>query len=389
MVEKRAHNNRYSYIRVVACVGIVFLHMIYGAVSIYGNGTTQILRDVSWMIVNNLYWAVPCFVMVTGALLLDPSRELSYKKLFQKYIFRVVFALFIFCILYTVYDMLMNGDGFSVAGLLNGLIDFITGKSWSHLWYLYMLVGLYLLMPFFKKITAKISTKELGYFLLVIVVFLSLIPILNLWNIKIGFGIPVATIYPFYLFFGYAVNRPEVHLSKWIAAICLVISTVALSVITWFRWKYPETQSCLEIFFNYSSIIVILQATSIFYLFAKERPVAENTAKEATADETEEKTVEKTETVAEEAAAIQEMVSEEEQKTKKENIIKKFILSFDSCSFGIYLVHMFLARYVLRYMGINPYDNIPVFLGLIVATIIVSYLVVWVLRKIPKVNKVL
>ncbi|MCQ2512339.1 MAG: acyltransferase family protein, partial [Lachnospiraceae bacterium] len=69
---EKGNNNRYSYIRSLACIGIVFLHMIYGAVTIYGGDAAELPRNISWIVVNNLYWAVPCFVMVTGALLLDP-----------------------------------------------------------------------------------------------------------------------------------------------------------------------------------------------------------------------------------------------------------------------------------------------------------------------------
>ncbi len=437
---EKVNNNRYSYIRAFACVGIVFLHMIYGAVTIYGDGASELSRNISWIVVNNLYWAVPCFVMVTGALLLDPSRELTYKKLFSKYIFRVFFALLIFTVLYRVYDIVMNGEEFTAAGFFKGFVNFFTGSSWSHLWYLYMLIGLYLLLPFFKKITEHVTTKELGYFLLLIVVFLSLVPILKIWNIGIGFGIPVASIYPFYLFFGYTITRPEVKVSKGVAVAGLIVSTAALVALTLLRWNNPERMMSLEMFFNYSSIIVILQATSIFYLFAKktekveevvteaepvvaeEEPVevateeaveetpAEETTEEAALQETqlveeqpaEEKPIEETpiEETAEEEKSEEPQPEEPQpeepqpeepqpEKKKKENIFKKLVLSFDSCTFGVYLVHMFLARYVLRYMGLNPYDNMPLFVGLIIAVIIVSYLVVWGLRKIPKVDKVL
>lgn len=415
MVKEKVKNNRYSYIRALACVGIVFLHMVYGAVTIYGNEATELPRMISWMVVNNLYWAVPCFVMVTGALLLDPSRELSYKKLFSKYIFRVAAALLIFTVLYRVYDIFMNGEEVSADGLLKGIINFFTGGSWSHLWYLYMLIGLYLLMPFFKKITERINVKELSYFLVLIVIFISIIPVLKLWNIEIAFGIPVATIYPFYLFFGYTVSRPEVKIKKWVAVLCLILSTAALVGLTWLRWENSETMASLEIFFNYSSVIVVLQAVSIFYLFVKTKNVedaveqisipAEEIVEEVVEESAEEEVYEEptTETVEEStedavepaAETVEEDSSAEvlpetlEEKKKKENIFKRFVLSFDGCTFGIYLVHMFLARYILRYMDLNPYENIPLFIGLIVATILVSYFVVWVLRKIPKVNKVL
>ena len=171
------------------------------------------------------------------------------------------------------FDIVMNKEPFTADGLFKGFTNFLTGNGWSHLWYLYMLVGLYLLMPLFKKITEHVRVKELWYLLLILVFFLSLIPILKLWNIGTSFGIPVATIYPFYLFFGYTASRPEVKVSKWIAVICLVASTTAITALTLLRWNNPETMMNLEMFFSYSSILVILQATSIFYLFIKKELV--------------------------------------------------------------------------------------------------------------------
>lgn len=339
-----SNNNRLSYMRVTACIAIVVLHMVFGAVSIYGDTAIPVAQLVSHAIVNNLYWAVPCFLMVSGYLLLDPSRDMSFKKIFTKYVLRVGLALLIFSVLYRVFDMVMNKEGFTAGGFLKGFANFFTGNSWSHLWYLYVLIGLYLLLPFFRMITEKSTTKQLTYLLIVLLIFTSILPILGIWNISIGFNIPVATIYPLYFLFGYYVSKSDVNVSKAVPIVGLIASTAALIALTYIR--YNQNKDGLETFFSYSSILVVIQACSIFMLFAK-------------------------------------------KKEKKQSIIGKFFLSFDKCSFGIYLVHMFFARTVLRYINLNPYENPGMFLGCIVGIIIVSYLIVWVLRKIPKVDKVL
>lgn len=74
----------------------------------------------SRIMVNNLMWAVPCFFMVSGALLLDRRREMPYKKLFTKYIGKMLLVILIFTLIYSISDMLLNGQpGFGGALLEN------------------------------------------------------------------------------------------------------------------------------------------------------------------------------------------------------------------------------------------------------------------------------
>ena len=62
-----------------------------------------------------------------------------------------------------------------------------------------------------------------------------------------------------------------------------------------------------------------------------------------------------------------------------------------SCTFGIYLIHMVFIRIVFRYMRIDPYQGIAAIdLILIVAGILViSFVITWILKKIPGVRWVL
>lgn len=334
---------KYSLIRIIACIAIVVLHMTYGAVSIYGNMATEGANFASWAIVNNLYWAVPCFVMVTGALLLDPKREITYKKIFNKYIFKIVIALLIFTILYKIFDIVMNKEVFSADTCLEILINFITGNSWSHLWYLYMLIGLYLLLPFFRKVVAASTNKEIVWLIVILLIFTSVLPLASILDIEIAFYIPIATIYPLYFIAGYLISKPDFRIPSWIYIVAFFVSTAALIILT--NCWCEQGLLALEIFFDYSSVIVVIQALSIFGIFTRCFKYKESKA--------------------------------------------KLLFSFDECTFGIYLVHMFFARVMLRYLGINPYENIILFIACIVGIIIITYLIVWALRKIPGVKRVL
>ena len=60
----------YSFLRVLACVAIIILHMFASAEILFQNVITPEQITGSNVIVNFMMWAVPCFVMVTGVLLI-------------------------------------------------------------------------------------------------------------------------------------------------------------------------------------------------------------------------------------------------------------------------------------------------------------------------------
>ena len=68
----------YVYLRVMACVAIVILHTAYGASSQFEEVISSFQQSAAMAATNSMMWAVPCFVMVTGALLLPPEKDISY-----------------------------------------------------------------------------------------------------------------------------------------------------------------------------------------------------------------------------------------------------------------------------------------------------------------------
>lgn len=167
----------YSLLRVLACIAIIILHMFASAEILFQNVITPEQITGSNIIVNCMMWAVPCFVMVTGALLLDENREVSFDKLFNKYILRALGALVVFSMVFRIFDIIMDKESFGLKSILKGFYEIFTGTGWSHIWYLYLLIGLYLLLPFYKKIAKASSNSELKYLLVIYLIFLSLIPL--------------------------------------------------------------------------------------------------------------------------------------------------------------------------------------------------------------------
>ena len=154
-----------DYLRVFASVAIILLHV-----------TAQNMRYVElagteWNIYNICNsasrWAVPVFVMISGALFLP--REIPTKTLYKKYISRMAIAYVVWSAFYAVADPIGNilfTDGFRIS-LIDIIGRFISGAV--HLWFLPMIIGLYMCIPLIKQITK--NDKLTKYFLLLAFVF--------------------------------------------------------------------------------------------------------------------------------------------------------------------------------------------------------------------------
>ena len=355
-----------SYLRAAACIAIIVLHTVDVAVILYQDHITNGERIASLSVVYCMMWAVPCFVMVTGALLLNKNRTITIKDVFRKYIFRVVIALVTASLIFALFDMLMNREGFGISFLARGFLNALTGSGWAHMWYLYLLIGLYLLMIFYRAVANHVSDKEYRYLLIVYVVFLSLLPLLNMWNAKVGFYIHVSSIYPFYLFAGYAIAEGKLKINKGISILLMVIGVAG--VVGSAILEAKDVRISYGNLLGYSSIFILILAVGVFSLF-------KNCFGE--------KSVQVDMTATEEAAPVEE---------KKPNFLGKIFLEIDRCSFGIYLIHMIFVRLVLRYWRMDPYTSnvtILVFIGLVLGILIVSYGVTALLKLIPGVKKIL
>jgi surface polysaccharide O-acyltransferase-like enzyme len=134
---------------------------------------------------------VNIFIAISGALFLQPEKELSLSKIFRKYVLRIVLAICIFGTFFALMEIVFTEKSFTFRQIPEALLRMIQNESWGHLWYLYMLVGLYLVTPLFKRFIQLATDFEIKYILLVIFLFNLIFPLIeNYTGIKIGFYIP-------------------------------------------------------------------------------------------------------------------------------------------------------------------------------------------------------
>ncbi|MEE3325182.1 MAG: acyltransferase family protein [Methanosphaera sp.] len=109
-------------------------------------------------------WGVPIFVMISGALFLGNCR--SIKRIYKRNIFRIITA-FIFWSFFYASIMFVCG-----CSLKEALACFFRG--FYHMWFLFMIIGLYMITPFLVAIVK--DKKLINYFLLLSLLFAFALP---------------------------------------------------------------------------------------------------------------------------------------------------------------------------------------------------------------------
>lgn len=152
----------YDALKILASFFVIMIHVTAEQYYTY-------TYDLPWYI-NYGYsalsrWAVPIFCMVTGALML--SRDLTVSAVFKKSILHIGLLL----AFWGMYYWIVPTRAFTLSGVWVAITNMLSGKVYSHLWYLYMLIGFYLVSPVLSIVTKHASKRTMEY--LLIFLFLS------------------------------------------------------------------------------------------------------------------------------------------------------------------------------------------------------------------------
>ena len=311
---------------------------------------------------------VPLFVMITGALLLPVRGEVSV--FYKKRIPRVLWPFLIWSVIYNLFPWITGLlgikpeiilDFFPYSGeevmrqSLSISLDYIAQIPFNfsivdvHMWYIYLLIGLYLYLPVFSAWVEKASDKAKLWFLGAWAVTL-LLPYYNQFVAQYLWGTcswnAFGMFYYFagfngYLLLGHYLRNLDWTLGK-ILAIGLPMFVIGYAV-TFFGFRYitalPEySDEMLELFFTYCSLNVVMMTIPVFMLCKKVSFRSEG--------------------------------------------IKKALANLTLCGFGIYMIHYFFTGpsvLLVRTLGVPLGIQIPV---VSVMAFGVSWLIVWAVYRV-------
>ena len=258
----------FDILRIVAIFFVVFVHL-----------AAQHWADVdvssrAWFAFN-LYcttgkWSVPIFVMISGALFL--GRDVSISAILKKNVARIATVFLFWSGCYALVYLVFRHAPLAVV-----LSQFITGHY--HLWFLYMIVGLYLLIPLLRPIVQNETLTR--YFLLLAFIFTFLLPQLALFLSFVSYqaSAVIHTVIMYsYCFFplgftayfigGYYLSRRDFSRREEITLYCIGVAGLLVSVFAPVALSRAQGAPS-DIFYTYNSLNVLCTSVPIF-VFAKQ-----------------------------------------------------------------------------------------------------------------------
>lgn len=329
----------FDLLRIIAICAVVLIHTSARFLSDYN-------EDPSYFYIGNFYdsisrWCVPVFIMVSGALLLRGRKEEPLWDFFRKRTNKVIVPFIAWSMIYVIFRHYHDNHVFTYEGVIK---DFLDDNIYFHLWFLYMIIGLYLITPIFRTYVNNARRGNIFYFI-VLWFISSFIPIFNnVLDLNIHYIFQTVSGYIGFFILGYYLYNFDIKRNKRI--LIYLLSLISL-LVTYFGTAYlsiTDNGDYNGTLYNYIRPNIILIASAIF-LFFKE-------------------------------------IKFNEKKVKRNKII--FLLS--NVSFGVYLVHVMIRDLLVGYidMSANPIVDIPL---VTVGTLIISFIIAIILSKIPIVRR--
>ena len=189
MIQNSISDNRIVWLDVIRCVAMIMVIGVHCIDPFYISPTMRAIPEYThWAAIYGslLRPSVPLFVMMTGLLLL-PVKKQPLDKFYKKRIYRVLFPFLIWSVLYSMFpwvtgvlglpkeiigDFFCYTQGQESQSLIDSLKDvamipFNFSHKENHMWYIYLLIGLYLYMPFFSAWIENADRKTKRAFLLI------------------------------------------------------------------------------------------------------------------------------------------------------------------------------------------------------------------------------
>ncbi len=311
---------------------------------------------------------VPLFVMITGALLLPVRQEASL--FYKKRISRVLYPFVLWSILYSLFPWITGTLGLSpeiISVCFPYASESILAQSFSHswlnvaksvmnfgeidahMWYIYLLIGLYLYLPIFSAWVEKASERAKLWFLLawgvtLFVPYYRAFVNIYLWGScswNEFYGLYYFAGFNGYLLLGHYLRHHRLPLKK---TLFFGILSFAIGYAVTFKGFLQtslnpnSTAEQLELFYYFLSPNVVMMTWPIFALCQHVRT--------------------------------------------KSLRLQRWLANLTTCGFGVYMVHFFLTGpsiWLMRAWHMPLYTQIPV--GAMIAFAL-SWMIVNVLRRL-------
>lgn len=343
----KERNNNYDLIRVIAIILVMFCHSLE---SVYFG-----IRDLSFQ--SRIFYllfhsisrlGVPLFLFLTGALLLNKKFDdiKDIKHFYKHNLLNLIIVCLIWYLLYYLLDIYVFRKIFLLKDFIPVLF-FLKQYPLSHAWYLPMIVGIYITLPFISIIVKKYE-KPVKYIMYLNIFYMFIIPMINtiLQLLKVNYQIVNMFSMPFaggcygvYILLGYFISKNfnnKNYNEKFINCLLAIMSIISILITTYIRYR-------LNCDSWYNMLTILFSSSCIYTLLLRVKNIK----------------------------------------------FSKYLVKLSICSFGVYLIHKPVIDLISKLNLINATSYILPIKCIIylLSTTLISYIIVILLSKIKYLRK--
>ena len=316
-------------IRIVACLMIIAMHAPIPNTGL----SSYVLSADSFLTAPG----IGLFIMVSGALLLPVNMSTAQflKKRLTKIAIPTVLWTMFYYIVAPFTDTVNQGIG------RNSFLSILFSPQFNGvLWFMYMLAGLYLVAPVLTGWLRGASRKEIEFYLCLWGVTMCY-PLIRKWII-VNEGhsgiLFYMSGYVGYFILGYYLKNYINNVSIWK---CLIIMLLPLMIAIILKISHIEID--FYDLFGYLSIFVAMMAVALFLAFKRLNVI-----------------------------------------NNEKSILHQSLAIVSNCCFGIYLVHIFVMRFLLWHSSVlRNLDGILQILVVSILTFILSFILIRLISYLP------
>ena len=340
-------------VRAFAILQVIIIHVSAGIIKQWG------AIPQSWWLAGNIYSSlgrgcVPLFIMLSGALLL-PKRE-SYKDFFFKRFNRIAIPFITWSIVFLFWRKRFGEPELT---LLDAVLYVVGPGAYSYFWFLYLIVGIYLITPIFRIVIAYASKRDLSYFLSLWFIVMSVCVVIEKFGtlylqkkLDINLPVPMAEGFIGYFVLGYFLRQYATRKLFFASVVIGLLSLLVTIVGTYFVTRHFGSYDA--VFYENFMPNIIFYCCAIFVFVKNSAPL------------------------------VQSQMS---------SGLKNLVIAVSKTSFGIYFIHpiIFLSLayrcfgFVLRPNSAHPVYMIPLITMIVFA---LSFCIVFLIQKIPYLKKI-
>jgi surface polysaccharide O-acyltransferase-like enzyme len=215
---------------------------------------------------------VPLFIMLSGSLLLQPKKlEEPIRVFLKKRLSRIGLAFAFWTGVYLVWGFFLSHQPVTWPNVIQATLFGVFSGSYYHFWFLYLIIGLYLVTPILRAIIANGNWSTLRYLIILWFVAVAVVPIIQLAGFFTFYTL-VFLIIGWIGYFALGAYLQKVKIQSVILYVALACSFVWTLLGVWvmtYPLAYMDKNS---FFFDYLTANVIIGSIALFMILIKIRP---------------------------------------------------------------------------------------------------------------------